>query len=69
MKLHCTTLVILIIGGLNWVLFMFGWDIAQFVPAIVAQVIYILVGLSALYQIVTMSKGCKQCNPGAGMSA
>ena len=50
-----TTLILLIIGGLNWLLVgLFGWDVGEIFggqAAIVSRVVYILVGLSALYQL------------------
>ncbi len=46
---------LLIIGGLNWLLIgVFKWDIGQLfggTEAVVSRIIYILVGLSALYQL------------------
>lgn len=50
------TLILLIVGGLNWLLVgLFGWDIGEIFggqAAIVSRVVYVLVGLSALYQLV-----------------
>lgn len=49
------TWLLLIIGGLNWLLQgLFKWDIGQIFggqDAAVSRIIYILVGLSALYQL------------------
>jgi uncharacterized membrane protein YuzA (DUF378 family) len=51
--------VLLIIGGLNWLLVgLFGWDIGRIFGgqgAIVSKIVYILVGLSAIYVAVTHS--------------
>ena len=53
--LHMVTWILLIIGGLNWLVFgLFGWDVGQLfggMMAMVSRVIYVLVGLSAVYQI------------------
>jgi uncharacterized membrane protein YuzA (DUF378 family) len=51
------TFLLVIIGGLNWLLVgLFSWDVGNIfggMQAIVSRLIYILVGLSALYQIFT----------------
>ncbi len=52
-------MILLIIGGLNWGLTAFGWNIVDGIfgiGSVVAKVIYILVGLSALYVLFTMKK-------------
>lgn len=66
--MHMITFLLVIIGGLNWLLVgLFKWDIGQLFggqDAMLSRLIYILVGLSALY-LVGMHKGdCKMC---AGM--
>jgi hypothetical protein len=69
MKLHKLTFLLLVIGGLNWLLVgIFAWDIGSLFGgqmAIISRVIYILVGLSALYEIFTHKKNCKACSAGA----
>jgi len=51
------TFVLLLIGGLNWLLVgLAGWDVGALfggMDAMISKVIYILVGLSAVYQAVT----------------
>ena len=46
-------LLLLIIGGLNWLLFAFGFNLVEalFGDSIIATLIYILVGLSAIYML------------------
>jgi len=60
--LHMLTYLLIIIGGLNWLLVgIFGWDVGELFggqTAIVSRVIYILVGLSALLNLFTNKKGC-----------
>lgn len=55
-NMKLTTLILLIVGGLNWLFVgLFGWDIGEIFggqAAIVSRVVYVLVGLSALYQLV-----------------
>jgi uncharacterized protein len=65
MKLHYATFLLLAIGGLNWFLVgLFGWDIGQLFGGQevgISRIIYILVGLAAIYEIVTHKKNCKTC--------
>ena len=71
-KLHGLTFLLLVIGGLNWGLEFFGWGIGSFLPSGVASVIYLLVGLSALYEIFTHKSNCKCCDKScdsSGMSS
>lgn len=64
--MHKLTFILLVIGGLNWLLVgVLGWDVGQLfggVDAVVSRVVYILVGLSALYEIFTHKSSCKQCD-------
>ena len=59
------TFTLLLVGGLNWLLVgLFQWDIGQLFggqSAVVSRVIYVLVGLSALYEITTHKANCKMC--------
>jgi uncharacterized membrane protein YuzA (DUF378 family) len=63
--LHRVTFLLLVIGGLNWLLLgLFGWEIGNLLGgngAIVSRIIYILVGLSAIYEIATHRGNCKMC--------
>ena len=65
MKLHYIAFLLLIVSGLNWlVLGLFGWEIGQLfggMGALVSQIIYILVGLSAIYELIRHKKQCKIC--------
>ena len=70
--LHMLVFLILVVGGLNWLLVgLFGWDVGQIFGgqnAVVSRVIYVLVGLSALWLLVSHKKDCRMCGPsGAGM--
>jgi uncharacterized protein len=69
--LHMATFILLVVGGLNWLLFgLIGWEIGSLVggmESLVARIIYILVGLSAVAVLVTHKKDCKHCaKPGMG---
>ncbi|MFH0712690.1 MAG: DUF378 domain-containing protein [Candidatus Jorgensenbacteria bacterium] len=62
--LHKIAFVLLVIGGLNWLLTAFGWNVVAYLGDTVATVVYVLVGLSALYEIFTHSGNCKCCTKG-----
>jgi len=53
--MHKLTFILLIIGGLNWGLtgLIDGWNLANFLGDTVAMIVYILVGISAIYQLST----------------
>jgi uncharacterized membrane protein YuzA (DUF378 family) len=64
--MHKVTFILLVIGGLNWLLALFGWDLANWgLPMIVVQAVYVLVGLSAIYEAVTHKQNCRACSAGA----
>ena len=59
--LNIVTLVLLIVGGLNWGLVgLAGFDLVAAIfgeMSLLSRVVYVLVGLSALYQIVPLVSG------------
>lgn len=59
------TFTLLVVGGLNWLLVgLFGWDIGQIFGgqmALVSKIIYILVGLSAIYEVAIHKDVCRLC--------
>ena len=60
-SLNLVTLVLLIVGGLNWGLvgaFQFDLVAALFggQDAMLSRVVYLLVGLSALWQVVALAR-------------
>jgi len=63
--LHATSFILVIIGGLNWLLVgLFSWDIGNIFggqSGIISRIVYILVGLAAIYLVVTHKKSCKDC--------
>lgn len=63
--LHGLSFVLVIVGGLNWLLVgLLGWDVGMIFGgqgALVSKIIYILVGLSALYLIFSHKSDCKMC--------
>jgi len=62
--LHKIALVLLIIGGLNWLLTAFGWNVVAYLGDVVAKIVYVLVGLSAIFEIFTHGKNCRYCVKG-----
>ncbi|MFA5954314.1 MAG: DUF378 domain-containing protein [Patescibacteria group bacterium] len=71
-NLHFVTFLLLVIGGLNWLLFgLFGWEIGALLGgmgAVLSRIIYVLVGLSAIYEVATHKASCKQCETKASSS-
>ncbi len=73
-SLHMVTFILLVIGGLNWLLIgLFQYDLVAMIfggqAAIVARIIYTLVGLSAISEIVTHKANCKCCSTTPASSA
>ena len=66
--LHMVTFLLLVIGGLNWLLFgLAGWDISRWLGGMdstAAKAVYILVGLSAVVELLTHGMNCKMCKGG-----
>ena len=61
--LHMVTFILLVVGGLNWGLSAFGWNVVEMIfgAGTLTMVIYVLVGLSALYEIATHKQNCRMC--------
>ncbi|NUS99744.1 MAG: DUF378 domain-containing protein [Sphingomonas sp.] len=59
--LNTLTLLLLIVGGLNWGLVgLFGFDLVATIfgeMSVLSRIVYVLVGVSALLQIVPLVKG------------
>ena len=62
--INTVTLLLLIIGGLNWGLVgLFSFDLVATIfgeMSVLSRIVYVLVGLSALYQIVPLIKAGDQ---------
>lgn len=65
MKLHTITFILLIVGGLNWLVFgLFGQDVGSLLggmSSVYSKAVYVLVGLSALFEMFTHKGRCKSC--------
>lgn len=62
---HMVAFILLIVGGLNWLLIgLFNKDVVVTIlgAGTGANVVYILVGLSALYELVMHKKNCTLCS-------
>ena len=69
--MHKAAFILLVIGGINWLLVgLFSWDIGMLfggMDAMISRIIYVLVGLAALYEIFTHKGRCKDCMATKGM--
>jgi len=66
--LHLVTFLLLVIGGLNWlVIGLFKVDIIAKLGASPAMIVYVLVGLSALFELFTHKKNCLLCKSSSSM--
>ena len=56
--------ILLIVGGLNWGLNAFGMNLVSMLLGswpMVEKVVYLLVGASAVYELITHKDNCKEC--------
>lgn len=69
--LHYVAFTLVVVGGLNWLLVgVAGWDLGMLFggqDALVSKVVYVLVGLAAVWLVVSHKKDCAQC-VGSGMA-
>lgn len=66
--IHIVSFVLVVIGGINWGLIgLFGFDLVNAilgsVPA-VERIVYVLVGVAAVYLLATHKKDCHTCSSG-----
>ena len=73
-NLHMAAFVLLLVGGVNWGLIGLGgflgsnWNVVGLILGswpVVEWLVYLLVGIAAVYEIVTHKKNCKECGTGA----
>lgn len=60
--------ILLVVGGLNWLLVAFGYNLVDSllgVGSTPSMIVYVLVGLSAIFEGATHKSNCKQCNEGS----
>ena len=58
--LHMLTWILLVVGGLNWGLAVFGWDIQKLIiggnGSIFFTILYLLIGISAIVENIYPQK-------------
>lgn len=64
--LHKLTFLLLVVGGLNWLLIgLFNLNVVMYLGDMLARVVYVLVGLSAVIEIAVIHpKSCRYCKSG-----
>lgn len=64
-KIHMAAFLLLVIGGLNWLLLgVFQWEIGNLFggsEGIISRIIYVLIGLAAIYEVATHKGNCRSC--------
>ncbi len=63
-SLHMVAWILLVVGGLNWGLDALGYNVVSMLLGswpMVEKLVYILVGLSAIYELFTHKANCKEC--------
>ncbi len=75
-NVHMVAWILVIIGGLNWLLVGLGgfmgadWNVVSMILGSMPQVeslVYVLVGASAVYEVVTHKNTCKNCGTSGSM--
>ena len=67
---HKIAFILLLVGGLNWLLVAFGYNLVDSIfgsGSSISTLIYILVGVSAISEIVAHKSLCRNCAPGGNM--
>lgn len=70
--LHIVAFILLVVGGLNWLLYAFGVNLVEMILGsipIAEKVVYILVGLAAVYEVLIHKATCRDCGAGGSSSA
>lgn len=65
-KVHMVAVTLLWVGGLNWGLVgLFNFNLVSMLVGawpVVEKLVYILVGVSAVYELATHKNNCKLCS-------
>ena len=60
--LHLIAFILIIVGSLNWLFIgLFDTDFVLYLGATVAKVVYIVVGLAAIFEVFTHKSICRNC--------
>lgn len=65
-QLHMVAFVLLVVGGLNWLAVgLFEMDLVASLlggmSAMLAKAVYVLVGVAAVFEVVTHKANCRTC--------
>ena len=73
MSMHTVAFILVVVGGINWGLIGIGgflgsnWNVVGMIfgswPT-VEWLVYVLVGVAAVYELAKHKWHCKECNPG-----
>ena len=64
-NLHKVSLILLVVGGLNWLLTAFNWNLVHLLLGSwmwLENLVYILVGLAAINELAIHKQICKLCD-------
>lgn len=64
--------ILLVVGGLNWLLYAFGFNLVNMILGgvpMLEKAVYVLVGLSAIYELITHKGHCRHCSVGGSAAA
>lgn len=67
---HMVAFILLVVGGLNWGLTALGYNVVDMIfgaGSSISMLVYILVGLSAIFEVVMHKKQCKVCGSPGGL--
>ena len=67
---HMVAWILVIVGGLNWGLAALGWNVVDMIfgaSSSISMLVYLLVGLSAVYELATQWKGVFGQSSGGAM--
>lgn len=62
--LHTIAFILLVVGGLNWLLVAFDFNLVTYLVGswpMVEKLVYVLVGLSAIVEVANHKAVCKAC--------
>ena len=62
--LHTIAFILLVVGGLNWLLTAFDYNVVHMLLGqweMVEKLVYVLVGLSAIVEVANNKDVCKMC--------
>ena len=69
-SLHTVSFILVVVGAINWGLTAFGWNVVHMLlgswPTI-ETIVYVLVGLSGVYLLVSHKRDCRMCDSGMAM--